>query len=98
MTALVVDRRGDVLCIYDEGIDLSAIGVLCIRRASRVEPDSLGLWWADLCPAGGPRLGPFGRRGDALVSEIAWLNQNLHLIGGARITSAEEQISQPSHP
>jgi len=98
MTGLLVDRRGNVLCLYNEAIDLAAIGRLCIRRASHVEPDSLGLWWADLSPVGGARLGPFGRRGEALASESTWLDQNLHLIGEARITPAEEQISQPSHP
>jgi len=97
MTGLLVDRRGDILCLYGEEIDLAAIGRLCIRRASHVEPDSLGLWWADLCPVGGPRLGPFDRRGEALVSENTWLNQNLHLIGEVRITPAEERINEPSH-
>jgi hypothetical protein len=98
MTGLLVDRRGNVLCLYGEEIDLAAIGALRVRRASHVEPDPLGLWWADLCPVGGPRLGPFGRRSEALVSEGTWLVQNLHLIGEAPITPAEERISQPSHP
>ena len=35
-------------CVYDEAIDLSQLGELTIRRASHVEPDDQGLWWADL--------------------------------------------------
>jgi hypothetical protein len=70
---LVVDCRGGVRCVYDEEIDLSLLGQLSIRRASHVEPDPFGRWWADLAPVGGPRLGPFGRRAEALASEAQWL-------------------------
>ena len=83
MTSLLVDRRGDVLCLYDEGIDLSSIGDLQIRRASYVEPDSLGRWWADLSPVCGPRMGPFSLRSEALAGEWNWLSQNLQRIGQA---------------
>ena len=37
-------------CIYDEGIDLREIGTLKITRASHVEPDRDGFWWADMGP------------------------------------------------
>ena len=33
-------------------VDLAALGVLSIRRASHVEPDEEGRWWVDLGPAG----------------------------------------------
>jgi hypothetical protein len=71
---LVIDRRGDVRCVYGEEIDLALLGQLSIRRASHVEPDSDGRWWADLAPVGGPRLGPFDRRTEALACEARWLN------------------------
>jgi len=70
---LVVDRCGTIRCLYDECLDLSALGRLTITRASHVEPDSHGQWFADLAPVGGPRLGPFGRRSEALAAEAAWL-------------------------
>jgi hypothetical protein len=54
-------------------IDLSCLGVPDIRRASHVEPNADGGWWSDLSPVGGPRLGPFGRRSEALAAEQAWL-------------------------
>jgi hypothetical protein len=73
---LVVEPGGRVRCLYGEAVDLAALGVLAIRRASHVEPDSDGAWWADLAPLGGPRLGPFARRSLALDAEVAWLEEH----------------------
>jgi hypothetical protein len=70
---LLVEPGGVVRCVYTEAIDLSALGAVSIRRASRVEPDGQGLWWADLSPVGGPVLGPFATRTPALAAEQAWL-------------------------
>lgn len=70
---LRVDRGGQVSCVYSEAIDLSVLGDLQIRRASYVEPDGQGRWWADLAPMQGPRLGPFALRSEALQAEQAWL-------------------------
>jgi len=70
---LVIDRHGQVQCLYGEAIDLSALGSLAIRRASHVEPRADGSWQADLAPVGGPTLGPFSRRSDALAAEQQWL-------------------------
>jgi hypothetical protein len=66
---LVVDAGGDVRCIYDEGIDLREIGTLKITRASHVEPDAESYWWADMGPSGGPVLGPYSSRSEALAAE-----------------------------
>ena len=60
-----------------EVIDLTALGELSIRRASHVEPDDLGQWWADLAPVKGPLLGPFRRRSQALDAERLWLERHL---------------------
>ena len=73
---LVVDPQGAVHCVYGEAIDLATLGRLSIRRASRVEPDADGKWWAELAPVGGPTLGPFPRRGQALEAERAWLEEH----------------------
>lgn len=70
---LRIDRQGQVHCLYSEAVDLAALGPLSIQRASNVEPDDAGQWWADLSPVGGPTLGPFGRRSDALAAEVEWL-------------------------
>ena len=70
---LIVDAGGDVRCIYDEALDLRALGKLQITRASHVEPDSDGNWWADMGPVGGPVLGPFESRSEALRAERGWL-------------------------
>ncbi len=70
---LVVDPGGGVRCLYAECIDLASLGDASIRRASHVEPDDDGRWYADLSPVDGPRLGPFGLRSQALDAERAWL-------------------------
>ena len=62
--------------IYGEQIDLHALGRPAISRASHVEPDPHGRWFADLSPVAGPKLGPFERRSQALAAEISWLETN----------------------
>jgi len=49
------------------------IGKLQITRASHVEPDRDGFWWADMGPVEGPALGPFNNRTEALGAERGWL-------------------------
>ena len=70
---LVVGCEGRVKCIYDEALDLREIGKLQITRASHVEPDRDGYWWADMGPVRGPVLGPFKNRTEALQAERGWL-------------------------
>ena len=70
---LIVNADGGVKCIYDEALDLRALGKLQITRASHVEPDSDGNWWADMGLVEGPVLGPFGTRGEALGAVWGWL-------------------------
>ena len=73
---LFVSPTGQVHCLYSEEIDLSTLGRQTIRRASHVEPTSDGGWTADLSPLGGPVLGPFQCRSQALAAEEAWIIQN----------------------
>jgi hypothetical protein len=73
---LVVQPTGDVACIYDELLDLAALGQLQIRRASHVEPNEQGEWLADMSPVAGPMLGPFANRSQALAAERAWLDEH----------------------
>ncbi len=73
---LVIQPGGVVRCVYDEAIDLRALGHVSVERASRVEPDAHGQWLADLGPVGGPVLGPFPRRSAALAAEVAWLRRH----------------------
>ena len=70
---LVIGVDGGVKCIYDEALDLRTLGKLQITRASHVEPDSEGSWWADMGPSGGPVLGPFRTRTEAIQAERRWL-------------------------
>ena len=85
---LVITPVGDVRCLYDESLDLSSLGSVHIQRASHVEPDLVSQWFADLSPAGGPRVGPFQRRSDALHAEMNWLQDHwLPLTGHANSAS-----------
>jgi hypothetical protein len=73
---LLVQPDGTVRAIYDEAIDLTVLGQPTITRASYVEPNEQGRWLADLTPVGGPMLGPFDRRSEALDAERTWLEQH----------------------
>jgi hypothetical protein len=69
---------GKIRFIYeDEGASLmQEVGPLEVKRASHVEPKSgpYGTWWhADMSPVGGPSLGPFSTRAEALEAERDWL-------------------------
>jgi|GEM_PF-680725 len=70
---LVVSVSGDVSCVYGEELDLRELGRLTITRASHVEPDDDGFWFADMGPVNGPVLGPFMSRGEAITAEREWL-------------------------
>jgi hypothetical protein len=72
---LVVGVDGVARCIYDEALDLRELGRLQITRASHVEPDAVGYWWADMGPVGGPVLGRFRSRTEALGAERGWLRR-----------------------
>jgi hypothetical protein len=73
---LIIAPGGAVRAIYSEAINLAALGSPAIFRASHVEPDQQGRWWADLSPVGGPTLGPFAVRSAALAAEHSWLETN----------------------
>ena len=68
---LFISRDGTIQAIYAETIDFRALGNPTIERASHVEPDQSGHWFAEI--VNGPRLGPFLKRSEALAAEIDWL-------------------------
>lgn len=76
---LFIRPDGSLQCLYDEKINLASLGTIDINRASHVEPAPLdkGMWIADLGPVGGPFLGPFDTRSEALAAEAAWLDVQL---------------------
>lgn len=77
MTQIVVTASGDLQFIWDDALaDLCSEGVSVITRASHVEPVG-DRWTADLSPVGGPVLGPYVLRGEALEAERKWLHDNM---------------------
>jgi hypothetical protein len=94
MTTLIIDPTGQGRCLYAEVIDLRAMGTLHIARASHLEPDDQGQWWADLAPVAGPVLGPFTLRSVALAAERDWLED--HLIPVAATPQPISHVVTPS--
>jgi hypothetical protein len=74
---VAADLRGNQLPILPLHAQLAALGRLSIARASPVEADAAGRWFADLAPISGPRLGPFGLRSQALALEQTLLEDRL---------------------
>jgi hypothetical protein len=73
---VIVEPNGMVRFIYDDDLAsvMQDVGSLSVARASHVEPTSDGRWSADMSPVGGPMLGPFDTRSEALTREVDWLN------------------------
>ena len=71
-----VSEGGEVKFLWNDSLaPLLELGEGRIVRASHVEPDGT-LWSADLSPVGGPTLGPFQLRQEALDAERTWLEEN----------------------
>lgn len=70
---IIIQPGGNARCVYAEVIDIARLGRVTIRRGSHVEPDDDGQWLADLSPVGGPTLGPYSLRSQALDAERHWL-------------------------
>lgn len=77
---MVVTPGGTLTHIQrDEATRISLrLGTPQITRASHVEPDAEGNWFADMSPISGPVLGPYApdRRDDCLAAESDWILRN----------------------
>jgi hypothetical protein len=106
---------GKITAIYrDDLADLFAQGETKITRASSVEPAPGGGWASDLTASGGPVLGPYSLRKQALDAEIDWLESNLPAFWASkhrkvtdqrgarrairRLKRAAHQRNHPKHP
>ena len=67
---LIICATGTIQCVYTEALDLDEFGQSDIHRASNVEPEPDG-WFAQI--AGGPKLGPFKKRSEAISAEVEWI-------------------------
>lgn len=78
---LVVGADGTVTFVWlDDLQPLVVEGRAKITRASHVEPTTDGQWTADMAPCGGPILGPFELRSEALKAESRWLAERLDTV------------------
>lgn len=77
---LINIKDGCIKHIYNEDIDLSSIGEQQVKRASVVDPEDNGKWFADLSLSGGQKVTGFDKRSDALKYEINYLEENI--LGG----------------
>ena len=73
----VVVRGAEICFVHDDDLAqaMAGLGRTTTARASHVEPSGKD-WRADLSPVGGPVLGPFARRDEALTAEVQWLMAN----------------------
>lgn len=71
---LFISPNGSVTAIYSEAINFQTLGSPTITRASHVEPDAKGQWFAQIID--GPQLGPFVKRSEALAAEVDWLTRH----------------------
>lgn len=74
----IFEGTGDFRFIFDDTLSEIAqeVGSVSVKRASHVEPaeaDGKVNWYADMAPVGGPFLGPYKTRADALLAERTWL-------------------------
>ena len=82
---IFVNRDGTLQFIYDDDLaDGFAGEEQETRRASHVEPFKAPFdwrpatrWQADMAPVGGPVLGPFDSRQQALDAEREWLRKRM---------------------
>ena len=75
---IAVAPEGEVTMIYSDAmVELMDQGEAQVTRASHVEPGVHGGWVADMAPVGGPLLGPYRLREEALQAEVAWLETKL---------------------
>ena len=73
---IIIDATGKTRFVYSDSLaGLLGEGEARTARASHVEPETGG-WCANLGPVGGPRLGPFRLRDEALTAENKWLQDH----------------------
>ena len=76
MHTISFNEDGTIQSLYNEKLTLEELGNINIKRASYVEPEN-DLWYVDLSPINGPKLGPFKKRSDALILEHNYINELL---------------------
>jgi hypothetical protein len=82
---LSISRDGTITAIYSDSLAplIEGAANVAITRASNVEPDQFGQWWATMHASANDRInpgrvfGPFKLRSEALAAEVAYLEARL---------------------
>lgn len=74
---LYIDRQGTLTTLYTDDLDLRALGTLKVRRASRVEFNSITQRWEVLPPSGRRVLYEHRSRAKCLAWERRHLKPDL---------------------
>ena len=94
-----ISPEGQLEFVWDDRLQgLLGLGRAQIRRASHVEPTPEGEWTADLGPSGGPMLGPFRLRQEALEAERRWLDAPTLGADVAPLTARRRDSGTPGTP
>lgn len=78
LKTITVRKDGTIEFIYDDDLKgfIDDNKEKKVFRASHVEPNENGDWYADLSPINGPKLTGFKTRQAALNAEVAWIQNN----------------------
>ena len=82
ITIFVPDDDGSAIYVQNDLVDRVFREAGCLgvpKRASNVYPTEAG-WMADLTLVGGPLLGPYDDREEAINDEVTWLQGHLDQI------------------
>lgn len=75
---IILGVDGVVRYVYNDVIHkhMSTLGEATIKRATHVEPDENGMWYADLSPVGGEKITGFKTHKEAIDFELKWLSKH----------------------
>jgi hypothetical protein len=88
----IMIQAGRLIYVYGDELQfLASLGDVTIERASHVEPCGTG-WQADMAPVGGPVLGTWTTRAEALQAEVEYLTEHMTAIAYQRVAKQRVRV------